>query len=66
MEEGMLEASSTDPWIPHTTAVSPRRTTALPCVWVRLDVWMWGVREVRWVRDEGRRGEVEEERCAVR
>ena len=63
----MLEASSTEPWIPQTTAVSPRRITALPCVWVRLRVWINGTREVLGERDEGRTGSVEEEeRWAVR
>jgi hypothetical protein len=40
----MLLASSISPRIPHTTVVSPMRTTALPSACVKEPLLMWGVR----------------------
>ena len=41
--------------MPHTTAVSPFRTTALPEAWVREPVWRDGGRVSEGLRPEGRR-----------
>lgn len=52
---GISFESSISPRIPQTTAVSPRRTTALPEQCVREFVWRAGVRKLDWVRPFARR-----------
>ena len=56
---GMSDARRISPRTPHTTAVSPSRTTALPEQWVRLPVFMVGLRTSEGVRPFGRIGDVE-------
>jgi len=56
---GMSDARRISPRTPHTTAVSPSRTTALPEQWVRLPVFMVGLRNSEGVRPFGRMGGVE-------
>ena len=57
---------SISPRIPHTTAVSPHRTTALPCECVREPVWTVGGLDSECSRPEGRRRPRGEVRFAVR
>lgn len=67
--DSQLATSSTfriSPRITHTTAVSPHRTTALPCVCVREPVCTVGGLDSEVLRPEGRRGPRGEVRCAVR
>lgn len=55
---GMSDARRISARTPHTTAVSPSRTTALPEQWVRLLVFIVGLRNSAAVRPFGRIGGV--------
>lgn len=66
---GISFASKISPRMPQTTAVSPKRTTALPEQWVREFVCLAGVRKLDCVRPFARREGVfgfAGERCARR
>jgi hypothetical protein len=56
----MFDRSSISPLTPQTTAVSPRRTTALPEQWLRLPVFMVGLRNSKGARPLGREGFAED------